>query len=80
MLRRILSRRVSVEAMIEASMWFVALYAVVGLGWAFFDAEQVQQLDDQLRLRMPAGSDIAAFLTTGALWPWQLLGARVCVA
>ena len=80
MLRRILSRRVSVDAMIEAALWFVALYVVIGLAWAFFDAEQVQQLDDQLRLRMPAGSDMAAFLTTAALWPWQLLGLQVCVA
>ncbi len=80
MLRRILSRRVSVEAMIEASLWFLAVYVLIGLTWAFFDAEQVQQLDDQLRTRMPAGSEMAAFLTTGALWPWQLLGAQVCVA
>jgi hypothetical protein len=66
--------------MIETTFWIVAVYAVIGLVWAFFDAEQVQQLDDQLRTRMPAGSDIAAFLTTGALWPWRILGAQICVA
>ena len=41
-------------------MWFVALYVVIGLAWAFFDAGQVQHLDDQLRTRMPAGADMAA--------------------
>jgi hypothetical protein len=80
MLRRILSRRVSVEAMIEAGIWFVALYVVIGLVWAFFDAEQVQQLDEPLRTRLPAGSDMAAFLMIAALWPWLLLGAHICVA
>jgi len=79
-LRRILSRRVSVEAMLELGMWVLALYVGIGLTWAFFDAEQVAQLDEQLRIRLPAGSDVAAFLMTGALWPWKLLGAHICVA
>lgn len=28
---------------------------------------------------MPAGSEIAAYLTTAALWPWELLGAHIYV-
>ena len=80
MLRRLLGYRVSVEAMIEIVMWLLVVYVMVGLTWAFFHAEQVQLLDTALRTRMPAGSDIAAFLTTGTLWPWLLFGVGVCGA
>ena len=79
-LRRLLGYRVSVEVTIEVGMWLLAVYVMIGLVWAFFHAEQVQLLDMQLKTRMPAGSDIAAFLTTGALWPWTLFGASVCGA
>ena len=78
-MRRMLSRRVSVEAMIELGMWVLALYVGIGLTWAFFDAEQVTQLDEQLRMRLPAGGDVTAYLMTGALWPWRLLGAHIGV-
>ncbi|HEY7052944.1 MAG TPA: hypothetical protein VH496_12550 [Mycobacterium sp.] len=76
---RLLHRRVSVEAMIEFGLWLAILYVAVGLAWAFFDAQSVQALQAQLETRMPAGSDILAFLTTVALWPWKLLGADVGV-
>jgi hypothetical protein len=78
LLRRLLGYRVSVEAMIEVVMWLLVVYVTIGLVWAFFHGEQVQLLDTQLKTRMPAGSDIAAFLTTGALWPWMLFGASIC--
>ena len=79
MLRRVLGYRVSVEAMIEVALWVVAAYVVVGLGWAFFHDEQVRVLQTGLETRMPAGSDLAAFLTTAALWPWEMLGLQLFV-
>ncbi|KUI48536.1 hypothetical protein AU198_21525 [Mycobacterium sp. GA-1199] len=78
-LRRLLSRRVSVEAMIEAGMWLSIPYLVIGLIWAFFDAEQVQLIDTALRTRIPAGSDIGAFMVTAVFWPANLLGIELCV-
>ena len=79
MLRRILSYRVSVEAMIEVVMWMLVPYIAIGLAWAFFDTEQVGLLQTELDTRMLAGSEIAAYLTTAALWPWELIGAQIYV-
>jgi hypothetical protein len=78
-LRRVLGHRVSVEAMIEIGLRVVAAYVAVGLGWAFFHDEQVRLLQTGLETRMPAGSDIAAYLTTAALWPWEVLGLQLFV-
>ena len=80
MLRRMLSHRVSVEAMIEFAMWLAVPYLLIGLAWAFFDAEQVQLFDTALRTRLPAGSEILAFVLTAAMWPQLMLGASFCVA
>ncbi|MGE2725579.1 hypothetical protein [Mycolicibacterium pulveris] len=80
MLRRVLSRRVSVEAMIEVAMWLAIPYLLIGLVWAFFDAEQVRAIETVLQTRLPAGADIAAFVQTTLLWPLMLLGTDVCIA
>jgi hypothetical protein len=78
--RRLLSRRVSVEAMIETAMWLAIPYLVIGLLWAFFDAEQVQAIETMLESRLPAGSEILAFVQTALMWPFMMLGADVCMA
>ena len=80
MLRRLLSRRVSVEAMLEIVMWLAVPYLVIGLVWAFFDAEQVQLIDTAMRTRIPAGSDIGAFVLTALNWPARLFGINLCAA
>jgi hypothetical protein len=77
-LRRILGHQVSVEAMIEVVLWNLVPFIAIGLGWAFFHPEQVGLLQTELNTRMPAGSNLAAYLTTGALWPWELFGAQIC--
>jgi len=71
---------VSVEAMIEVAMWLLLACVAVGLTWAFFRAEQVATLESVLETRMPAGSELAAYLTTAGLWPWEMVGAHVVVA
>jgi hypothetical protein len=79
-LRRMLSRRVSVDAMIEFALWMAVPYIVIGLVFAFFGAEQVQLFETQLQTRLPAGSDIAAYLLTALLWPFEVVGGHVCAA
>jgi hypothetical protein len=79
-LRRVLSRRVSVEAMIEFAMWMAVPYVVVGLVFAFFGAEQVALIETQLQTRLPAGADIAAYGLTALFWPAGLFGVDLCVA
>ena len=55
-------------------------HIVLGLVFAFFGAEQVQLIETQLRTRLPAGSDIAAFVLTVLLWPAMPFGVDVRVA
>jgi uncharacterized membrane protein (DUF441 family) len=71
---------VSVEAMIEFAMWAAIPYILIGLVFAFLGAEKVQLIETQLQTRLPAGSEIAAFLLTALLWPAQLFGVDVCIA
>jgi hypothetical protein len=78
-LRRLLSRRVSIEAMVEVAIWMLVPYIAIGLGWAFFHIERVGLLQTELDTRIPAGSEIAAYLTAAALWPWEMLGAQIHV-
>jgi hypothetical protein len=66
--------------MIEFAMWMAIPYILIGLVFAFFGAEHVQLIETQLQTRLPAGSEIAAFLLTTLLWPAQLFGVDVCVA
>ncbi|HEX7426138.1 MAG TPA: hypothetical protein VF328_03945 [Mycobacterium sp.] len=75
-----LSRTVSVEAMIEIAMWLAIPYLLIGIVWTFFNADDVARIEIQLETRMPAGSDLAAFGTTTALWPLLLVGEEVCAA
>lgn len=77
--RRALSHRVSVEAMLEVVMWLAIPYVVIGLAWAFFHAEQVQQIETLLQTRLPAGSEIAAFGQVAVMWPVLLLAPNVCM-
>ncbi|MFG1930591.1 hypothetical protein ACGFK1_08015 [Mycobacterium sp. NPDC048908] len=80
MLRRVLSRRASVEAMIEFAMWMAIPYVVIGLTFAFFHAEQVALIETHLQTRIPAGADIGAYGLTALFWPAGLFGVDVCVA
>jgi hypothetical protein len=79
-LRRALSRKVSVAAMIEFALWLAIPYLLIGLVWAFFDAEQVRLFQTALQIRVPAGSEVLAFVQTAVMWPHLMLGADVCVA
>lgn len=77
-LRRLLSRKVSVEAMLELAMWLAIPYLVVGIVWTFVNADDVARVESGLETRMPAGSDLAAFGATTALWPFLLFGHEIC--
>lgn len=79
-MRRVLSRKISIEAMLEFLMWAAIPYLVIGLAWTFFHPEQVQLLENQLLLRVPAGANLVSFGLVTLLWPVQVLGASFCVA
>lgn len=77
-LRWLLSRKVSIEAMIEAAMWVAIPYLVVGIVWTFLHADDVARIEERLNTRVPAGSELVAFGATTALWPFLLFGHEVC--
>ena len=79
-LRRLLSRKVSIEAMIEFAMWSAIPYLLIGIVWTFFNADDVARIESQLETRIPAGSDLVAFGMTTALWPFLLVGPEFCAA
>jgi len=79
-LRRLLSRKVSIEAMLEFAMWIAIPYLVAGIVWTFFNADDVARIESHLETRVPAGSDLAAFGATSVMWPFLLFGHEVCAS
>ena len=78
-LRRVLDYKVSIAALIELAMWLAIPHLLIGLTWAFFHAEAVQQLEDQLSRILPAGAEVVAYLAAAVLWPVLLLLPPLCV-
>lgn len=77
-LRRVLSYRVSVAALLEVALWLAIPYLSIGLVWAFLHAAQVAQIETRLAKVMPAGADVAAFGVVAALWPASAQIADTC--
>lgn len=78
--RRVLSTRVSVAAVLEAAAWLSIPYVMVGLVWAFFHVEEVQQVENLLQGRIPAGADVVAYLVVAGFWPAYLVVPALCAA
>lgn len=76
--RRLLSRKVSIGAMLEFGLWVGLAYIVIGLGWTFLNYDAVGRIETELTPLLPAGADVLAFGLTTALWPAMLLASVVC--
>lgn len=79
-LDRVLHHQVSIGALIELALWLAVPYLCIGLAWAVFHHEQVEQIQTRLEKVLPAGADVAAFGLTTALWPASLQLADACPA
>ncbi len=79
-LQRVLRYEVSVGALIEVAVWLAIPYLSIGFLWAVLHTEQTQRIQARLESVLPAGSDIAAFGLTAALWPASLQIADACPA
>jgi len=77
-LRRVLEYQVSIAALIEVALWLAVPYLCIGLVWAVFHSEQVQQIQTRLEKVLPTGADVTAFGLTAALWPASLQIADAC--
>ena len=79
-LRRILSRPVSVAALIELAVWLAVPYVVIGATWAFIHADRVRELEVTWNKALPAGSSLVAIGQATVLWPALLLLPTSCPA
>jgi hypothetical protein len=77
-MRRLLSRKVSVESMLEFLLWAGLVHVLIGLVWSFVHFEQVERLEDGLRLMVPAGAEMVALCLTTLLWPMMLIASAWC--
>ena len=70
-LRRALSHRVSVGALIEIALWLGGAYLTVGLVWSFFHPDGVHRIEAQLeqQLHLPAGTQLVALGEASVFWP-----------
>ena len=79
-MRRLLSRKVSVEAMIEFALWLAIPYIVVGLIWTFVHPGDMARVANQWDRVLPAGSQVAALVELTVLWPVLITGVEMCPA
>jgi hypothetical protein len=76
--RRLLSRKVSVEAMIEFVLWLAIPYLVVGLAWTFMHPGDMSRVARQWDRVVPAGSQVVALVELTGLWPVLITGVEIC--
>lgn len=77
-MRRLLSRRVSVEAMIEFALWLAIPYIVAGLVWTFLHPADMRRIGYQWDRVVPAGSQLFALVEMTAVWPVLATGVEIC--
>jgi hypothetical protein len=77
-LRWLLSRKVSIAAMLEFAMWIAIPYLAIGIVWTFFNADDVSRIESQWETKLPAGSELVAFGASSAAWPFLLFGHEIC--
>ncbi|WP_156662909.1 hypothetical protein [Mycobacterium sp. 1274761.0] len=77
-LRWLLSRKVSIAAMLEFAMWIAIPYLAIGIAWTFFNADDVSRIGTQWETKLPAGSELVAFGASSAAWPFLLFGHEIC--
>ena len=69
--RRLLSRKVSIGAMLEFGLWLGLVHVLIGLVWTFLHYDTVTRLEVQLQTLLPAGAELAGF-------GLMLLASAVC--
>lgn len=78
MVRRLLSHRVSIAAMLEFGLWAGLAHVLIGMVWTFVNYDAVTRIETQLQPLLPAGADLVAFGVTTLLWPMMLIASVLC--
>ncbi|MBJ7386938.1 MAG: hypothetical protein JHC55_20880 [Mycolicibacterium sp.] len=76
--RRLLGRKVSVEAMIEFGLWLAIPHILIGLGYSLLRYETITALEKQLQPLLPAAADLVAFGLVASLWPLFAVVPDLC--
>ncbi|MUL67602.1 hypothetical protein BOO86_24235 [Mycobacterium sp. CBMA 234] len=77
-MRRLLSRRISVGAMLEFLLWLALPYLIVGLVWTFLHPHAVEQVQKQWDRAFPAVAPLAALVEVTVAWPPMVAGVEIC--
>lgn len=77
-LRRLLSRKASVAAMLEFALWVGLAHVLIGMTWTFLHYDTVTRMETELQTAFPAGADVVAFGVTTLLWPILLIAGSLC--
>jgi hypothetical protein len=76
--RRLLGRKVSVEAMVEFGLWLAIPHILIGLGYSLLRYETITALEKQLQPLLPAAADLVAFGLVASLWPLFAVVPDLC--
>lgn len=79
-LRRLLSREVSIAALLELAMWLAIPYLVIGIGFTFVVPDFADRADLRLQPILPAGANLVAFGESVLFWPVLWLTPENCLA
>lgn len=77
-MRRLLSRKASVAAMLEFGLWVGLVDVLIGLVWTFLHYDSVTRMGAALQAMFPAGAELVAFVVTTLLWPLLLIAGPLC--
>lgn len=69
----------SVQALVEFTLWLLLPYLAFGFFWAVVHGDKVSELQTQWNSVVPAG-DLVALGEAAALWPAVLLLPSTCAA
>ena len=67
-----------INTVLEVVLWVMLAYIVVGVGYAVFHIELLDQLESSLSGTFPILADIAALLLTIATWPFLWGTSLLC--
>jgi hypothetical protein len=77
-IRRGLARPVSVQGILELTLWLALPYLLIGFFWAVVHPDRVRDLQAEWTKVSPIGADLAGFGEAAALWPAILLLPATC--
>ncbi len=70
--------RRGINTWLEVVLWVTLFYVILGVIYAMFHIELIDQLENSLSGTFTIFADIAALIVTVATWPFLWISALVC--